>query len=452
MVVIALKLFIVLLLVLANGFFVAAEFALVSVRRARIEMLAAAGKSSAKAVLRALDHLDTILSATQFGVTLASLALGAVGESTLEHMVEGFFVAYLPGFAAVPAAHTFSAVIAFSVITYFHIVLGEFAPKALALEKAEMIAMAVTPPIQLFYRVFKPFIWVINRSGMKLLRIFGLEARLGHHAAITGEELKHLITMSHESGNLQLGEKTLIHNVFDFGDLTVREILIPRMQISAIEADASFVDVVKAFQSSGYSRLPVYDDNFDHIIGILHHKDVMAHILNPQAFDLRKVIIPPVFIPDTARLADVLEQMRRGHVHLAIVVDEHSGVEGILTLEDLLEEIVGEIQDEHDEAGTEKFRERGAGVFVIDGGLSMREVNRRFDLNLPESDDYATIAGFLIAREGRLLAEGDTLNYNGTSFTVERVNQRRITRISMRQTTEAPPPVLDKSETMVISE
>lgn len=432
------KILIVFLLILANGFFVVVEFALIRVRRPRIEALASAGKGSAQAVLRALNQLDAIISATQFGITLASLALGWVGESTLEHLFEPLLLQNLPPGVALAAAHTISAVLAFSIITYFHIVLGEFTPKALAIEYAERVALAVARPIEIFYKIFKPLIWIINFSGIKFLRWFGVKSELGHHAAYTEEELRQIVTASHQSGHLERDEKELIHNVFEFSDLTAREIMIPRTAVIALDASANFTAVVHQFQISGYSRLPVYEEQFDNIIGVAHSKDVMGYVLRPEDFQLREIIRQPVFIPDSARLGDVLSKMQQARGHLAIVVDEHSGVEGILTLEDLLEEIVGEIQDEHDEALTDKLKERSEGVFSIDAALSIREANRKFNLNLPESDDYTTVAGFLIARAGRLLGQGDVIEHNGARFTVERVARRRITQVKMERVEALP--------------
>ncbi|HEX4946195.1 MAG TPA: hemolysin family protein [Blastocatellia bacterium] len=435
------KLGIVVLLVLANAFFVAVEFAMVSVRRSKIEVLAATGKKSAKALLRALDHLDEMISATQFGITIASLALGWIGEETIAHLAEPFLLRVLPENVATIAAHTTASLVALAIITYFHLVIGEYVPKAIAIEFADRIGLAFARFMELFYLAFKPFIWVINQSGLIILRLLGLQTPGGHQAVYTGEEIRHLINVSHQSGNLEADERTLIHNVFDFADLTAREILIPRTQVAAIEVNASFSEAVREFQSSGYSRLPVYQDNFDNVIGIVHHKDVMNYVFAQPDFALAKIAHPPVFIPDSARLVDVLQKMQRGHIHLAIVVDEHGGVEGILTLEDLLEEIVGEIQDEHDESVAEKIRQRSDGSYVLDGGLTVREANRKFDLHIPESEDYTTLAGFLIAREGRLLAEGDVVQYNGTCFIVERVNQRRIVRIRMQQLQPDPPAI-----------
>lgn len=425
------KIGVVLLLVIANGFFVAVEFALVSVRRARMENLAASGTPGATAVLRALDHLDSMLSASQFGITLASLALGAVGESTLADLLEPLFVQYIPGGISVLLAHSISIAIALAVITYLHLVLGEYAPKALAIEKAEAISLATAQLMWIFYRTFKPFIWFINISGIKLLRIFGVEFRPGHHTVYTEEELRYLVNLSHQSGHLKLDEKTLIYNVFEFSELTAREIMIPRTEVVAIDERKSFAEVVGEFQDSGYSRLPVFSEYFDNIIGILHSKDVMPFMGKPDEFDLKQIIHKAVFIPDSARLWEVLQQLRRSHVHMAVVVDEHSGVEGILTLEDLIEEIVGEIQDEHDELLADKLSQRSEGVFSIDGGLSIREANRKYQLNLPESDDYKTIAGFLITRAGKLLDLGDIVDYNGVEFTVDKVLRRRIMRVTM---------------------
>ncbi|QQS48474.1 MAG: HlyC/CorC family transporter [Acidobacteriota bacterium] len=426
------KIGIVLLLVIANGYFVAVEFALVSVRRSRIETLAAAGKTGARSVLRALDHLDAMLSASQFGITLASLALGAVGESTLADLLEPLFVGFIPPEVSTLLAHSIAVAIALAVITYLHLVLGEYAPKALAIEKAEAIALATARSLDIFYRTFKPFIWFINFSGIRLLRIFGVEFRPGHHTVYTEEELRYLVNLSHQSGHLQLDEKTLIHNVFEFSELTAREIMVPRTEVVAIDERKSFIEVVGEFQDSGYSRLPVYSENFDNIIGILHSKDVMPFMGKPEEFDLKQIIHRAVFIPDSAKLWEALQQLRRSRVHMAVVVDEHSGVEGILTLEDLIEEIVGEIQDEHDELLADKLSQRGEGIFSIDGGLSIREANRKYHLNLPESDDYKTVAGFLITRAGKLLEPGEVVDYNGVQFTIDKVLRRRIMRVTMK--------------------
>jgi CBS domain containing-hemolysin-like protein len=436
------KLFLVLLLVIANGFFVAVEFALVSVRRSRIESLAANGKLGARSVLRALDHLDAMLSASQFGITIASLALGAVGESTLGHLLEPLFERVMPANAAPWVAHSIAIAISLSIITYLHLVLGEYAPKAFAIEKAEAFSMATARSMEIFYKVFKPFIWFINVSGIKFLKLFGVDFRPGHHVAYTEEEIRYLIKTSHESGHLQREEKDMIYNVFEFTELTARQIMIPRTEVTALEDSATFEEIVKEFQSSGYSRLPVYHDSFDDIVGILHGKDVMPFLLDKKLatnFALDKAMRPPAFIPDTMKLADVLHQMKRDRTHLAVVIDEHSGVEGILTLEDLLEELVGEIQDEHDDdALAEQLKQQADGAFTIDGSLPIHEANRKYDLNLPEASDYTTVAGFLLWRAGRLLTAQDVIEHENLRFTVESVIRRRIARVKMERITSTP--------------
>ncbi|NDD62534.1 MAG: HlyC/CorC family transporter [Acidobacteria bacterium] len=431
MTIVILKIGMILLLVVANGFFVAVEFALVSVRRARIETLAAAGRSGAQAVLRALDHLDAMLSASQFGITLASLALGAVGESTLAKWLEPFLVRHLPVATTSLLAHTIAIGISLAVITYLHLVLGEYAPKALAIEKAEAISLATARWMEIFYRTFKPFIEFINLSGIRLLRLIGVEFRPGHHTAYSEDEIRYLINLSHQSGLLKKDEKELIHNVFEFSELTVGEIMVPRTKVVAIEERASFAEVVGQFRDSGYSRLPVYGESVDNIVGVIHSKDLMPFMLRPEEFDLRRLMRRAHFLPETARLAEALQQLQRSSVHLAIIVDEHGGMEGILTMEDMLEEIVGEIKDEHDEVEEGRTRTADERVFSLDAGLAVREANRDYPLELPESDEYTTVAGFLLKQAGRLLGEGDQIEHNGIRFTVGRVERRRILEVQV---------------------
>lgn len=261
-----LKLSAVFLLVLANAFFVAVEFALVSVKRVRIEALAATGDGGAKAALKALDHMDSMLSACQFGITLASLVLGAVGESTIAHLLEPFIykiqIAFGGQFPIDPKliSHTIAITLALAIITYLHLVLGEYAPKAFAIEKAEAVSIATSKWLWWFYRTFKPFIQFINISGIKLLKMFGIDFRPGHHTVYNEDELRRLINISHQSGHIESDERELIHNVFEFTDLTVDEIMIPRTEVTAIDADADYDQVLRTFRESGYSRLPVFKD------------------------------------------------------------------------------------------------------------------------------------------------------------------------------------------------
>jgi CBS domain containing-hemolysin-like protein len=433
--VVILKLAAVPLLVAANGFFVAAEFAFVGVRRSRIETLAAAGKSSAKRLLRLLDNLNAYLSASQLGITLASLGLGWVGEPLIARLLEQ----PLSGFSEF-SRHLIAFSIAFAIITTLHIVLGEQAPKLFGLARAEKVALAVSLPMELFYKVFRWPIRALDGASVSTVRLFGLQPSPEHASSYTEAELRQLVDLSRESGHLRAEERRLIHQVFEFSDTLVREAMVPRTAIAAISEDCSLSDITKAFEQHRYSRLPVYRESIDDVIGFMHSKDVMPYLLHPERFRLEEVLQPPMFVVDTARLEDVLRQMQRAKMHFGFVVDEHGGLEGIITLEDLLEEIVGEISDEHDEEVNEQITAAGEREFLLDGGLAVRDLNRRLKLSVPESEAYTTIAGFLMTAAGHVLKPGETVEYNGLVFHVERVERRRVLRVRLHLTAEIEEP------------
>jgi CBS domain containing-hemolysin-like protein len=426
----AVKAILVLALVALNGFFVAAEFAFVSVRRTRIETLAEEGNKSARRLLEILSNLSPYLSAFQLGITLASLALGALGEPLVEAVL-GNSLNIVPE----NYRHFVSYFIAFVIITTFHIVLGEQAPKIFGLAVAEKVALATALPMQIFYKVFKPFIHALDWASIKTVRLFGLDAQNEHGSSIyTEEEIRQLVKTSQESGHLNEEERRLINQVFEFSETTVREAMIPRTEIVAIPATSSLDEVAKAFREHGYSRLPVYGNSLDDMRGVLHGKDVMQYLLvKPRMFKLDRVLKKPYYVVDTARLEDVLRQMQREKFHFGFVVDEHGGVEGIITLEDLLEEIVGDISDEHDEEVNEQINPQPDGSFLLDGGLAVRDLNKRCAMNLPVSDAYTTIAGFLMAESGQILTEGEAVPFNGHVFKIEKVEKRRILKVRMEK-------------------
>lgn len=422
---IALKIVAVLLLVAANGFFVAAEFAYVGVRRSRIETLAAEGSKAAKRLLNLLDNLNAYLSASQLGITLASLALGALGEPVVEAMLGGALDS-LPE----SVRHFVSYGIAFLIITSLHIVIGEQAPKLFGLQLAEKVAMGTALPMQIFYKTFKPLIHLLDWASAKTVRIFGLHADSEHASIYTEEEIRQLIAKSH---HVNQEEERLIHGVFEFSETNVREAMIPRTQIAAIPHDATLEEIGQIFNENGYSRMPVYRESLDDVAGFIHSKDVLPYFFKSQEFDIEKVLQSPLYIVDTAKLEDVLRQMQREKIHFGFVVDEHGGVEGIITLEDLLEEIVGDISDEHDEEVNEQIHEQADGSFVLDGGLAIRDLNRRLELNLPVSEGYTTIAGFLMSEAGQVLTEGEQVRFNGHIFRVEEVDKRRVVKVRMEK-------------------
>jgi CBS domain containing-hemolysin-like protein len=423
----ALNVVLVILLVLANGFFVASEFSLVGVRRSRIAMLADAGDKRAQRLMRLLNNLNAYISATQLGITLASLALGWIGEPVVAHLLE----APLQGRVSEPVLDTIAFAIAFSVITFLHIVIGELAPKTLALERAERTALAISLPMEIFHRVFYYPIRLLDWAGTRTIRLIGLHSTSEHGSIYTAEELRQLVNASRQSGYVAPDEQRLINRVFDFYGAEVREAMIPRTSVAALPVAATLEEVKNAFRTLGYSRLPVYRDRVDEIVGVVHRRDLEPYLefLQPGEFKLEALLHPPVYIPATARLGGALKQMQTSRTHLAFVVDEHGGMEGIITLEDLLEEIVGEIDDEYDEEVRSQIVQEPNGTYLLDGLLTVRDANRRFQLRLPENDGYTTLAGFLLARSGRLLAQGETVAYEGVSFTVERIDRRRIRQI-----------------------
>src|SRR3989440_3515831 len=394
------KLFAVLFFVVANGFFVGAEFALVSVRRTRLETRAAAGSRRAQAALRLINDPTFFISATQLGITIASLALGWIGEPTVATLLEPVAAAIAPSGRAAYVAHVLAIMIAFAAITFLHIVLGELMPKMFALERAEALALIVARPLELFAKIFRPFIFVFNRTGQALARVLGFKSSLQHAAVYSEAELRQLVDISRESGHLRAEERRLIHRVFEFSDTLVREAMVPRPAIAAISADCSLEQITQAFQQHRYSRLPVYQGSLDNVVGFIHSKDLIPYLLRPQDFRLEYVLQPPMYVVDTARLEDVLRQMHKAKSHFGFVVDEHGGVEGIITLEDLLEEIVGDISDEHDEEVNEQITPVSDRNYILDGALAVRDLNRRVKKLLSGAQGHNNKSGFLV-RGGR---------------------------------------------------
>jgi CBS domain containing-hemolysin-like protein len=431
----ALYLLTVLLLVCANGFFVAAEFALVGVRRSRVETLAEGGDRRAARLLGLLDNLNAYISATQLGITMASLALGWVGEPVFAHLLEE----PLKGRVSEAALHTISFALAFTVITFLHIVLGELAPKTLALELTEKVALAVSWPLLAFYKLFSWPIRLLDWAGTRTVRLFGLRPSGEHASAYTEEELRRLVDLSRKSGHLEEEEQKLLHGVFEFAEATVAEAMVPRAGVKALPASATLAEARAAFREHGYTRLPVYRGQFDDACGVLFRRDLEDFLdgTRPaEEFDAERLAHRPLFMSATLRLGAALRRMRDARTHLAFVLDEHGGLEGIVTLEDLLEEIVGEIDDEYDEEAKSQVSAQPDGTFLLDGMLAVRDANRRFRLGLPEDGRYTTVAGFLLARAGRLLKPGETVEHEGATFRVERVERRRLRSVRL---TPAPP-------------
>ena len=434
----ALNLVIVVLLVLANGFFVASEFALVGVRKSRIESMAKGGNRKAKRLLPLINNLNAYISATQLGITLASLALGWIGEPAIAHLLE----VPLKGRVSDTVMHTIAFAIAFTIITFLHIVLGELAPKTLALERAEKTALAIALPMEIFYKIFRWPIRVLDWAGTRTVRLFGLHPSGSHASIYTEDELRQLIDISRASGHLEADDQRLINRVLDFSDAQVREAMIPRTAVAGLPVTATLEEAKNAFRTLGYSRLPVYEDNLDKVVGVLVRRDLEPYLESAtprEDFNLRNLIHPPQFIPTSARLGAALNQMQSKRIHLGFVVDEHGGIEGIVTLEDLLEEIVGEINDEFDEEVRAQILKEAEGTYLLSGMLTVRDANRQLKLDLPEDGGYTTLAGFIMAQAGRLPQTGEVVEYEGMTFKIERLEGRRIRRVRLEQSTNTSP-------------
>ncbi len=434
----------VFVLVAANGFFVTSEFAIVSVRRMKIATLAEVGNKRARRLLGFKDNLGAYISATQLGVTLSSLALGWIGEATLAEILTPPFVSLgesLPApygeYFSVGVRHIVASVIAFFVITFLHIVLGEQVPKMLGIERSERVALFTVGPMYWFSRVFRGPIRLLDVASSAATRALGMHGSSEHASIYTEEEIKQLVNISHKSGHLEEEERRLINRVFDFSEAEVREAMIPRTNVEALPVTATLEECEHAFCEFGYSRLPVYRERLDDVAGVLFMKDLMPCLrtVTPVGFNMEEMLHPALFVPATARLGSVLAQMQAQKTHIACVVDEHGGLEGIVTLEDLLEEIVGEINDEYDEETKSQIVEEPNGTFLLDGMLAVRDANRRFKLKLPEEAGYTTMAGFLLASAGRILGPGEEVEHEGGRFLVEQVEGRRIRRIRY-----TPPP------------
>jgi len=419
-------LFIVLLLVATNGFFVAAEFSLVSVRRSRIITLAESGDIRAATLLGLLENLNSYISATQLGITMASLALGWIGEPALSTLLE----APLHGVVTETVRHTIAFVAAFTIITFLHIVLGELAPKTLALDRAERVALAIAWPLRLFHTLFSWPIRLLDFAGRSTVQLLGLHVSPDHASVYTIDELRQIINISHTSGSMEADEQHLLHRIFEFSDSEVQNAMIPRHAVTALPDTATLEETLTAFNSYGFSRIPVYRDQLDNIMGIIVRRDLEPVLSqsNVPDFNLTALIHPPRFIPANAQLSTALKQMQSSRNHMIFVVDEYGGFEGIITLEDLLEEIVGEIDDEYDDVTQPKCIEDKYG-YLVDGMLTVREVNLRLNLHLPEDAPYRTLAGFLLAQSGCLLHQGESILFEECRFTVESVERKRIRRV-----------------------
>ncbi|HYC50822.1 MAG TPA: hemolysin family protein [Gemmatimonadaceae bacterium] len=416
---------VVFLLVLANGFFVAAEFALVAVRRSRIDQLAEAGDSRAQTVQAALKHLDRYISGTQLGITLSSLALGWLGEPALAALMDRALAAI--GIAAPSAAvHSAAAITtAFIIITFLHIVLGELAPKSIALTKPEAVSKLVARPLMLFSTLAYPAIWVLNGMANMLLRMLRIQPVSELEHVHSSDELRFLVNQSAEHGRLNETDTAMIAGVFDFHEKKARDVMRPRTEIVALPIDATEEDVWEVVRAERYSRYPVFTDTLDDVTGVFLAKDLWLHD-SDKPFVLADHVRPTMYVPDNRPAERVLDDLRKTRAHLAVVLDEYGGTAGMLTLEDLIEEVIGDINDEYDFAT--RLAVETDGVLELAGSMSLVDVRSDYELDIPDGD-WNTLGGFVFGELGRLGRMGDRVKFPGGELEVVAMDGRRVAAV-----------------------
>ena len=416
----------VVALVLANGFFVATEFAIVAVRRSRLDQLVLEGSRPAEAARDIVGHLDQYIAACQLGITMASLALGWVGEPTLAHLLLKPLTLVAGQFAPT-AAHTLTVGVSFALITALHIVIGELAPKGIALQRPDQTALWVAYPLRAFYRVFRWPIGALNGVGSAVLRGIGLEQSSGHEMVHTAEELRLLVTASHEAGEVEASEARIASRAFQFADLTARELMTPRTEIEAVPVDATLEDLIQKVSSTHHTRLPVYRESLDDIVGILHLRDLVHVVADRKGtVDVVALSRPVPTVPLVRAADDVLEDMRKGGQRFAIVVDEYGGTAGLITLHDLMEGLVGRIDEHGEQPAIGPVLHDGSQVF--DGLVRIAEFEEATGLRIPEDDRASadTLSGLVMLRLGRVPAAGDVVELEGRRLLVEAVSQNRL--------------------------
>src|SRR6201997_2569928 len=440
-----LRVLVILLLVAANAFFAAAEFALVSVRDTRIQQLIESGRIGARIVQRLHQHLDEVVNGVQLGITIVSLTLGWIGEPMVAGLVGSLhFVQRLPHVAIY--AHGIAIAIAFSLITYMHVILGELVPKTLALQRAEHVALAVAAPMEAFLALTSPVLFFMRRSGGLVLRLFGAQLTRRGGAIHSPDELKLIVTASRQFGQIPEFQEEMIHNALELDSITVRQVMVPRPDIFSLPADLTLDESLARVVEEQHSRVPVYDPQRgrEHIIGVLYSKDLMrwmrlrltlsanqavtSRIAKMQVSQsMRNVLV----VPETKALTDLLAEFKERKRHLAVVVDEFGSTAGVITVEDVLEQLVGEIEDEFDIPTTEPVALDEDTGLILDGSLNIRDLESQYQLILPRDAGFETLAGFVLSRLQKIPRVGDVFDYEGRRYTVEEMEAHRIARVKI---------------------
>jgi len=426
----SLDIFLTIFLVLLNGFFVAAEFSIVKVRYSQIHLKAEQGNKTAQKSEHIINHLDTYLSATQLGITIASLGLGWIGEPVVAKIISAFVDVFKINITP-EMLHSISLPVGFLLITTLHIVFGELAPKSIAIRKAESTTLAIAYPLYWFFIVFKPFIWLMNFFSNIVLNIIGIKP-VGEHEIHSVEELRLLVDQSKQGGVIQAENYEIIKNAFDFTDHNAKQIMVPRHDIFALNIELTSKEIVEKVLENGYSRIPIYDDSLDNILGIVYTKDIFREYFKKPNLKIKDLLHPVYYVYENKLISEILAEFQKQHIHLAIVMDEFGSTQGIITLEDILEELVGEIQDENDE-------EKPIVEFQDDGNIMVQTTHSLVDVNelLPHpfelNENYTTIAGLLLYHFKRIPKLNEKIQLEGYDIMITKIQRRTIQTVIMKQ-------------------
>ena len=440
---IGLRLLGLLALVAVNGFFAAVEFSLVAVRHSRVRQLVDQGRIRAKIVLDLIGKLDRVVSGVQLGITLTSLGLGALGESTLASLLSPL-LANIPGRHTIVLVHAISLAVAFLFLTTLHVVLGELVPKSMSLQRAERVALLVAPPFQWYLEVFSPAINLLDGAGRWVLRGLGFSGRTSHTQIHSAEELQIQIQQARERGLVGPEEEKFILGAIELDRMQVRELMVPRPDVHFVTADATLDDVMRVFVTTQRSRLPVFEGSGEQVLGYIHIKDIVWSLLDrerrteegwPAAeFNLRSMLHEIAIVPESKPANEMLLELRTSHGWIAMVVDEFGSILGLLTLEDILERLVGEIHDEFDVVERPVIVGQGAdAAMIFDASLGLRDLESQYNIVLPEDRSYATVGGFVLARLGFIPRGGESFDYDGYRFTVVEMDRRRVARVKIQK-------------------
>jgi len=424
-----LELVIVLLLILANGFFAGAELAIVSVRRGRIAQLAAEGNKRAKVVEQLHSDPHRFLATVQIGVTLVGTMASAVGGAAAIEVIKPY-LQQVPLRLVSNAAEPLALFLVVGCIAYLSLILGELVPKALALEHSERIALGVARPIRFLARIGGAAVSILTLSSRTVLRLLGIKAT-GARAFITKEEIQHLVAEGRETGGVTPGEQELIRNVFEFSQTQVREVMVPRPRLVAVNMDQDREQILKIVLDSQYSRFPVYRGELDNVVGFIHGKDLLGQAVQNPDFNLDSLLRTPFFVPEAKKVNNLLREMQRGHIHMAMVVDEYGSLSGVVTTEDLLEELVGEIEDEHDLGEPQRIQRLKEGGYLVDALLPLNDLEDLLEVRFPEGMPYETLAGLILFELGHFPVEGERMAWGDYLLTCVKVTPTAIRKVKI---------------------